>query len=55
MTIPLYIYKTVEAFRESMLDYVRPRCDAVRAGGSAGLSACTITECGYDVSDVERA
>ena len=39
VTIPLYIYKTVEAFRESMLDYVRASATRPERVGSAGLSA----------------
>ena len=46
VTIPLYIYKTVEAFRESMLDYVSsgPRGPA---GWALPDFTVTVFECGY--------
>ncbi len=46
VTIPLYIYKTVDAFRESMLDYV-----AAGPRGPSGWAlpdfTVTVFECGY--------
>ena len=46
VSIPLYIYKTVDAFRESMLDYVSA---GPRGPSGWGLPDFTVTvfECGY--------
>ncbi|HTN80411.1 MAG TPA: translation factor GTPase family protein [Acidimicrobiales bacterium] len=48
VTIPLYIYKTVEAFRESMCDYARAELRRGLSGWVVPDSRITMTDCGYD-------
>ena len=46
VTVPLYIYKTVEAFRESMLDYVSAQPRGPNGWGLPDFRV-TVFECGY--------
>ncbi len=48
VTIPLYIYKTVDAFRDSMLDYVRGELQRGPSGWVVPDCHVTMVECGYD-------
>ncbi|HMK12264.1 MAG TPA: hypothetical protein VK461_11820, partial [Acidimicrobiales bacterium] len=48
VTIPLYIYKTVDAFRDSMRDYVRIELQRGLSGWVVPDGRVTMTECGYD-------
>ncbi len=48
VTIPLYIYKTVDAFRDSMCDYVRTTLQRGPSGWAVPDCQVTLTECAYD-------
>ncbi len=48
VTIPLYIYKTVDAFRESMRDYVGATLQRGPSGWAVPDCRVTLTECAYD-------
>ena len=48
VTIPLYIYKTVDAFRDSMLDYARAELQRGPCGWVVPDCHVTMVECGYD-------
>ena len=48
VTIPLYIYKTVDAFRDSMCDYVRTTLQRGVSGWAVPDCHVTLTECAYD-------
>jgi ribosomal protection tetracycline resistance protein len=48
VTIPLYIYKTVDAFRDSMRDYVRATLQRGPSGWAVPDCRVTLTGCAYD-------
>ncbi len=48
VTIPLYIYKTVDAFRDSMCDYARTTLQRGLSGWAVPDCHVTLTECAYD-------
>ena len=50
-TVPLYLYKTVESFREHMAEYVRAALREGPSGRQVVDCVVTLTECGYSVPD----
>jgi len=46
-TIPLYVYRTVDAFRAAMTEYVRAGLRHGPAGWEVGDCAATLTQCAY--------
>ena len=50
-TVPLYAYKSPDAFAESMDEYVRTALERGRFGWQVIDCAVTMTECGYSVPD----
>jgi ribosomal protection tetracycline resistance protein len=50
-TVPLYVYKTVESFTESMGDYVRKTLREGRYGWQVTDCVVTMTKCTYSIPD----
>jgi ribosomal protection tetracycline resistance protein len=50
-TIPLFVYKTAEKFRESMSEYVRETLEEGLFGWPVTDCTVTMTECAYSVAD----
>jgi ribosomal protection tetracycline resistance protein len=50
-TLPLYLYKTAQSFKESMARYVRQALTVGMMGWRVTDCTVTMTECGYSASD----
>ena len=50
-TVPLYLYKTVESFRDHMAGYVRAALQEGPSGWQVVDCVVTLTACGYSVPD----
>src|SRR5262249_53298797 len=54
-SVPMYIYKTVDAFREAMWRNVQQACAEGLSGWQATDCVVTLHECGYSAPDTTAA